>query len=108
MGGEGFAFCATTGVGGLGISLTGADRVIIYDPDWNPSNDAQAVDRSYRRGQTKNVIAYRFVTCGTIEEKIYRRQISKKALLEMVSRKDRVKRFFTREELLSVFAELTD
>ena len=40
-----FAFCSTTGVGGLGLTITGADRVIVFDPDWNPANDSQAVDR---------------------------------------------------------------
>ena len=68
-------FCAllTTKVGGQGLNLTGADRAIIIDPDWNPANDNQAVDRVFRIGQKKDVIVYRFVTMGTIEEKIYRR-----------------------------------
>eukprot|EP00494_Astrolonche_serrata_P022655 UN22912 len=88
---EHFAFCSTTGVGGLGITLTGASRVIIYDPDWNPANDSQAVDRAYRLGQTKNVVVYRLVTCETIEDKIYRRQVSKKGLLEMMNHGGQVK-----------------
>ena len=58
----------TTGVGGVGITLTGADRVILFDPSWNPATDAQAVDRAYRVGQTRPVIVYRLVTCGTVEE----------------------------------------
>jgi hypothetical protein len=66
----------TRQVGGLGITLTAADRVIIYDPSWNPSADAQAVDRAYRIGQTRRVVVYRLVTCGTIEEKIYRKQVN--------------------------------
>jgi hypothetical protein len=44
------------GVGGVGITLTGADRVVIYDPSWNPSSDAQAVDRAYRVGQNRDVV----------------------------------------------------
>ena len=56
----------TTGVGGVGITLTGADRVILFDPSWNPATDAQAVDRAYRVGQTRPVIVYRLVTCGTV------------------------------------------
>jgi hypothetical protein len=44
----------TTGVGGVGITLTGADRVIIYDPSWNPATDAQAVDRAFRVGQVSS------------------------------------------------------
>ena len=60
--------------------MTGADRAIILDPDWNPANDNQAVDRCFRIGQKKDVIVYRLVTMGTIEEKIYRRQIYKKGM----------------------------
>lgn len=75
-------FCGllTTKVGGFGLTLTGADRAIILDPDWNPANDNQAVDRIFRIGQKKDVIVYRLVTMGTIEEKIYRRQIYKKGM----------------------------
>lgn len=68
-------FCGllTTKVGGFGLNLTGADRAIILDPDWNPANDNQAVDRVFRIGQKRDVIVYRLLTIGTIEEKIYRR-----------------------------------
>jgi SNF2 family DNA or RNA helicase len=55
------AFLLTTGVGGVGITLTGADRVVIYDPSWNPATDAQAVDRAYRVGQTKDVVVCIYV-----------------------------------------------
>ena len=48
----------TTGVAGYGLNLVGADRVIIFDPDWNPATDNQAVDRIYRIGQKKDVIIY--------------------------------------------------
>jgi DNA excision repair protein ERCC-6 len=60
----------TTRVGGLGVNLTGANRVIIYDPDWNPATDAQARERAWRIGQEKNVTVYRLITAGTIEEKV--------------------------------------
>ncbi len=75
-------FCGllTTKVGGFGLNLTGANRAIILDPDWNPANDNQAVDRVFRIGQKKDVIVYRLLTVGTIEEKIYRRQIYKKGM----------------------------
>jgi DNA excision repair protein ERCC-6 len=68
-------FCCllTTKVGGFGLNLTGANRVVILDPDWNPANDNQAVDRVCRIGQKRDVIVYRLVTIGGIEEKIYRR-----------------------------------
>ena len=63
-------FLLSTKAGGLGINLTGADRVIIYDIDWNPQNDIQAMDRAYRIGQTKAVHVYKLITEATIEEKI--------------------------------------
>lgn len=71
-----FVFLLTTRVGGLGVNLTGADRVVLYDPDWNPSTDLQARERAWRVGQKKPVTVYRLVTTGTIEEKIYHRQVS--------------------------------
>ncbi|GFZ17692.1 chromatin remodeling 8 [Actinidia rufa] len=64
-----FIFILTTKVGGLGTNLTGANRVIIFDPDWNPSTDMQARERAWRIGQTKDVTVYRLITRGTIEEK---------------------------------------
>ena len=63
----------TTRVGGIGVNLTGANRILIYDPDWNPSTDSQARERAWRIGQTRDVTIYRFLTAGTIEEKIYHR-----------------------------------
>ncbi|KAI6681232.1 hypothetical protein NL676_035113 [Syzygium grande] len=68
-------FLLTSQVGGLGLTLTKADRVIVVDPAWNPSMDNQSVDCAYRIGQMKDVIVYRLMTCGTIEEKIYRKQV---------------------------------
>lgn len=60
----------STGAGGVGLTLTGADRAIIYDPSWNPAEDSQAVDRCYRIGQKKDVTVYRFIAAGTVEEKV--------------------------------------
>lgn len=60
----------TTRVGGLGVNLTGANRVIIYDPDWNPATDTQARERAWRIGQDKQVTIYRLLAAGTIEEKV--------------------------------------
>ena len=68
-----FVFLLTTRVGGLGVNLVGANRVIIYDPDWNPGTDMQARERAWRVGQKKDVTIYRLLTTGTIEEKIYHR-----------------------------------
>ena len=55
-------------MGGLGLTLTEADRVIIVDPAWNPAVDNQSVDRAYRIGQQRHVIVYRLITTGTVEE----------------------------------------
>ena len=68
-------FLLTTKVGGLGVNLTGADRVIIFDPDWNPSTDMQAKERAWRIGQHRHVTIFRLLMAGTIEEKIYHRYI---------------------------------
>lgn len=63
-------FLLSTRAGGLGINLTAADTVVFYDHDWNPSNDAQAMDRAHRLGQTRQVTVYRLITRGTIDERI--------------------------------------
>ena len=80
-------FVLTTGVGGVGLNLVGADRVILMDPAWNPAKDAQAVDRAYRMGQTRPVIVYRLNTCGTVEEKVFRRQVFKASLMRNTTTK---------------------
>ncbi|XP_077376732.1 DNA excision repair protein ERCC-6-like isoform X2 [Festucalex cinctus] len=98
-------FLLTTQVGGVGITLTAADRVVIYDPSWNPATDAQAVDRAYRIGQTKNVVIYRLITCGTVEEKIYRRQIFKDSLIRQTTGdKKNPFRYFSKQELRELFS----
>jgi DNA excision repair protein ERCC-6 len=89
-----FLFVLTTRVGGLGINLTGADRVVIFDPDWNPCTDVQARERVWRIGQTKQVVIYRLVMAGTLEEKIYHRQIFKQALSSKVFDNANLKRMF--------------
>ena len=75
-----FLFLISTKAGGMGLNLTAANRVLIFDVNWNPSHDEQAQDRSYRIGQKKNVQVYRLVTRGCIEEKMYMRQIYKSHL----------------------------
>lgn len=89
-----FIFLLTTRVGGLGINLTSANRVIVYDPDWNPMTDLQAKERAYRIGQTSSVIVYRLVTSGTIEEKIYHRQVFKQFLTQKILRDPKQTRSF--------------
>ena len=68
-----FLFLLTTRVGGLGINLKSANKVVIFDPDWNPMVDIQATDRALRIGQQREVAIYRFIVDDTIEEKIYHR-----------------------------------
>merc|ERR1719325_236075 len=77
-------FLLSTRAGGLGINLTSADTVIIYDSDWNPQQDLQAQDRCHRIGQTKPVIVYRFVTANTMDQKIVERAAAKRKLEKMI------------------------
>ena len=72
-GGKLMVFLLTTRVGSLGINLTSANKVLIFDPDWNPMVDIQATERALRIGQTRDVSIFRFVSEETIEEKIYHR-----------------------------------
>ncbi|KAA0171153.1 hypothetical protein FNF28_00920 [Cafeteria roenbergensis] len=81
-----FAFLLSTRAGGMGINLTGADTVIIYDSDWNPHADSQAEDRAHRIGQTRPVVVYRLVTAGSVEEALVHRANSKRALERLVLR----------------------
>ena len=69
---------------GTGLNLTSASYVVLYDPWWNPAVEAQAIDRTHRIGQDRTVIAYRLVTRGTVEEKIWRLQQSKAQLAQDV------------------------
>ncbi|KAJ3208218.1 hypothetical protein HDU67_006938 [Dinochytrium kinnereticum] len=80
-------FLLSTRAGGLGINLTAADTVIIFDSDWNPQVDLQAQDRVHRIGQTKPCIIYRLVTSGTVEKKVLDRASSKRKLEKLVIHK---------------------
>ena len=97
-------FLLTTKVGGLGINLTGADRVIIYDPDWNPSTDLQARERAWRLGQKREVTIYRLMTAGTIEEKIYHRQIFKQFLTNKILKDPKQRQTFHLSDLHDLFS----
>lgn len=97
-------FLLTTKVGGLGVNLTGADRVIIFDPDWNPSTDVQARERAWRLGQKRDVTVYRLMTAGTIEEKIYHRQIFKQFLTNKILRDPKQRQTFQFGELHDLFS----
>lgn len=97
-------FLLTTKVGGLGVNLTGADRVIIFDPDWNPSTDVQARERAWRLGQKREVTIYRLMTAGTIEEKIYHRQIFKQFLTNKVLKDPKQRTSFGLHDLHDLFS----
>ncbi|KAK3334036.1 SNF2 family N-terminal domain-containing protein [Cercophora scortea] len=97
-------FLLTTKVGGLGVNLTGANRVIIFDPDWNPSTDVQARERAWRLGQKKEVTIYRLMTAGTIEEKIYHRQIFKQFLSNKVLKDPKQQTNFNLNDLHDLFS----
>lgn len=78
-----FCFILSTRAGGVGINLIGADTVIFYDSDWNPTMDAQAQDRCHRIGQTRDVTIYRLISKNTIEENILKKAREKRRLGEM-------------------------
>ncbi|XP_054841779.1 DNA repair and recombination protein RAD54B [Eublepharis macularius] len=75
-----FVFLLSSKAGGVGLNLVGASHLILYDIDWNPATDIQAMARVWRDGQRHTVHIYRLLTTGTIEEKIYQRQICKQGL----------------------------
>ena len=77
-------------LGGLGINLMTANIVIIYDSDWNPQNDLQAMDRAHRIGQKKQVIVYRLIAQDTVDERITQRAEIKKRLDSVVIQQGRL------------------
>ena len=77
-----FIFLLSVMAGGTGLNLTAANRVVIFDPHWNPAVDAQAQDRAFRIGNSQNVTVYRFLGANTIEELMYMRQIAKSHVTE--------------------------
>ncbi|CAE7676835.1 ercc6l [Symbiodinium microadriaticum] len=97
----------TTRVGGFGLNLTSADRVIILDPAWNPAVDMQAVDRAHRIGQDREVKTYRLVMSGLIEDKMFRLQVFKMGLTKTALETKQQQRYFTAEEIHGLF-EWTD
>ncbi|KAG8217881.1 DNA repair protein, SNF2 family [Butyriboletus roseoflavus] len=102
--GKEFIFLLSSKAGGCGINLIGANRLILFDPDWNPAADQQALARVWRDGQKKECFVYRFISTGTIEEKIFQRQASKQALSSaVVDEKEDAERHFSIESLRQLF-----
>ncbi|KAL4573739.1 hypothetical protein LXL04_020556 [Taraxacum kok-saghyz] len=79
-----FAFLFSSKAGGCGLNLLGGNKLVLFDPDWNPANDKQATARVWRDSQKKRVYIYRFLSTRTIEEKVYQRQMSKEGLQKVI------------------------
>lgn len=102
--GEEFVFLLSSKAGGCGLNLIGANRLVLFDPDWNPAADQQALARVWRDGQKKDCFVYRFMATGTIEEKIFQRQSHKQALSScVVDSAEDVERHFTLDSLRELF-----
>lgn len=97
-------FLLSTGVGGLGLNLTAANGVIIFDPSWNPATDSQARERSWRLGQKKPVTVFRLMCKGAIEEKMYQRQLYKTKLTEKVLKDATSQNTFDPKDLQDLFS----
>jgi len=95
-------FLLTTRVGSLGINLTAANKVIVFDPDWNPMVDMQATERALRIGQRRDVSIYRFVTEDSIEEKVYHRQIFKKFMADRILADPSKRKLFEKDNLYNL------
>lgn len=91
-------FLASTRAGGLGINLTAASIVVFFDTDWNPAMDRQAMDRCHRLGQTRDVHIYRLICGQTIEENIWRKQLQKRKLDEIVVDQGKFSETYTFED----------
>ncbi len=97
-------FLISLKAGGSGLNLTAADYVYILDPWWNPAAEAQAIDRCYRIGQTKHVMAYKMICKDSIEEKIQNMQLGKKALADsLIQTNNSILKSLNKADLLRLF-----
>jgi len=99
------AFLLSLRAAGTGLNLTTASYVVLYDPWWNPAVEAQAIDRSHRIGQTRTVNAYRLITPGTVEEKIWNLQQKKAQAIADVLGEEGFARSLTQTDLEFLFSE---
>lgn len=107
--GNEFVFLLSSKAGGCGLNLIGANRLVLFDPDWNPAADQQALARVWRDGQKKDCFVYRFIATGSIEEKIFQRQSHKQSLSScVVDSAEDVERHFSLDSLRELFLYRTD
>ncbi|GAB7355714.1 hypothetical protein MBLNU459_g6413t1 [Dothideomycetes sp. NU459] len=89
-----FVFLISTKAGGVGLNIVSANKVVVFDPNWNPAWDLQAQDRAYRIGQTRDVEVFRLVSAGTVEEIVYARQIYKQQQANIAYNASLERRYF--------------
>ncbi|KAF2858677.1 hypothetical protein K470DRAFT_250840 [Piedraia hortae CBS 480.64] len=100
---DAFVFLLSAKAGGFGLNLIGASRLILYDLDWNPATDIQAMARIHRDGQKRPCYIYRLVMQGGLDEKIFQRQVNKTGLADSIVDGKSAVSGFTREELRDLF-----
>lgn len=98
-----FAFLLSAKSGGVGLNLIGASRLVLFDVDWNPATDLQAMARIHRDGQKRKCVIYRFVMAGGMDEKIWQRQVTKLGLASNIMDQNGGSSSFTKEELKDLF-----
>lgn len=98
-------FLLSAKAGGVGLNITGASRVIMIEPAWNPAIDSQSIARAWRFGQTRTVVVYRFFLSGSIEEVILQRQLLKKDISYVTVDHGQIgEGKLTREEMKELFS----
>ncbi|OBT40859.1 hypothetical protein VE00_09525 [Pseudogymnoascus sp. WSF 3629] len=98
-----FALLLSAKAGGVGLNLVGASRLILFDVDWNPATDLQAMARVHRPGQEKPTFIYRLLMAGGMDEKIYQRQLTKKGLADSIVDNKKNGAVFSADELRDLF-----